>query len=226
MASQTPFQMVREFHEIFSHPVHTTLQLETLRTNMKLVDFRLSLIKEEIDEFTVAVANDDMIEAADALADTLYFVFGACHVFGITDVCQIREKKFAIRKPLSEVGLMTSMELLMTYEFLRDVLHSQSDDNLTEIINSFTNIIYEAANDLHIDMNGVFAEVHRSNLTKVCTTEREAIDTVKWYLTNDTRYPTPAYKRSGSYYMVFEQSTSKVLKSISFTLPNLAPFIL
>ena len=44
---------------------------------------RLDLIKEELEELTVAMNNKDLLEVADALTDILYVTYGAGHAFGI-----------------------------------------------------------------------------------------------------------------------------------------------
>mgnify|MGYP000311711871 CR=1 FL=1 len=49
---------------------------------------RVDLIEEELDELKEAIANDDLVEVADALADLLYVVYGAGAAFGINlDAC-------------------------------------------------------------------------------------------------------------------------------------------
>lgn len=49
----------------------------------KVIDLRISLIKEELDEFQVALKEKDLVEVADALTDLLYVTYGAGHAFGI-----------------------------------------------------------------------------------------------------------------------------------------------
>ena len=49
----------------------------------KVIDLRISLIKEELDEFQEALKEKNLIEVADALTDLLYVTYGAGHAFGI-----------------------------------------------------------------------------------------------------------------------------------------------
>ena len=49
----------------------------------KINKLRIDLIKEELDELTEAMNNDDLLEVADALTDILYVAYGAGHAFGI-----------------------------------------------------------------------------------------------------------------------------------------------
>ena len=49
----------------------------------KINKLRMNLIKEELDELTEAMHNNDLLEVADALTDILYVTYGAGHAFGI-----------------------------------------------------------------------------------------------------------------------------------------------
>ena len=54
----------------------------------KVIDLRISLIKEELDEFQEALKEKNLVEVADALTDILYVTYGAGHAFGINlDKC-------------------------------------------------------------------------------------------------------------------------------------------
>ena len=54
----------------------------------KIVQLRYDLIKEELDELSVAIKDKNIIEVADALTDLLYVVYGAGHSWGINlDKC-------------------------------------------------------------------------------------------------------------------------------------------
>ena len=56
--------------------------------NDKIINLRLSLIKEEFQELEEAVKRKDIKEVADALTDILYVTYGAGHAFGINlDKC-------------------------------------------------------------------------------------------------------------------------------------------
>ena len=54
----------------------------------KINKLRIDLIKEELEELTEAINNNDLLEVADALTDILYVAYGAGHAFGINlDKC-------------------------------------------------------------------------------------------------------------------------------------------
>ena len=68
----------------FGQDVKNKPSFSTDKTNK----LRIDLIKEELDELTVALKNKDLIEVADALTDILYVTYGAGHAFGINlDKC-------------------------------------------------------------------------------------------------------------------------------------------
>ena len=49
----------------------------------KIVQLRIDLIEEELNELKEAVKNNNIVEAADALTDILYVTYGAGHSFGV-----------------------------------------------------------------------------------------------------------------------------------------------
>jgi len=49
----------------------------------QIVQLRIDLIEEELNELKEAINNNDIVEVADALTDILYVTYGAGHSFGI-----------------------------------------------------------------------------------------------------------------------------------------------
>src|SRR6478609_2714555 len=73
---KTDFQSVVEFNETFGVPVYKEPQHDIFKENPALVEYRLSLIREEVKELEEAVKNHDLVETVDALADIIYVVQG------------------------------------------------------------------------------------------------------------------------------------------------------
>ncbi len=73
------FDDVKNFMEIYGQEVKTKSSFP----NEKIIQLRYDLIKEELDELSLAIKEKDIIEVADALTDLLYVVYGAGHAFGI-----------------------------------------------------------------------------------------------------------------------------------------------
>ena len=78
------FNKVGIFMKTFGQEVKDKPSFSTDKINK----LRIDLIKEELDELTEAMKNEDLLEVADALTDILYVTYGAGHAFGINlDKC-------------------------------------------------------------------------------------------------------------------------------------------
>ena len=75
----TNFEKVKKFMTTFGQEVKTNPSFASDKINL----LRYELIKEELDEFKVALDNNNLLEVADALTDILYVTYGAGHAFGI-----------------------------------------------------------------------------------------------------------------------------------------------
>ena len=73
------FSKVGIFMKTFGQEVKDKPSFSTDKINK----LRIDLIKEELDELSVAMKNKDLLEVADALTDILYVTYGAGHAFGI-----------------------------------------------------------------------------------------------------------------------------------------------
>ena len=73
------FRKVGTFMKTFGQEVKTKASFSTEKINK----LRIDLIKEELEELTIAMNNKDLLEVADALTDILYVTYGAGHAFGI-----------------------------------------------------------------------------------------------------------------------------------------------
>lgn len=97
---QTNFNKVNVFMDAFGQEVKRSPEFPDLDT----VALRYELIKEELQELFVAMAEKDMVEVADALTDILYVTYGAGHAFGIDlDAC-FREVQRSNMSKLGEDG--------------------------------------------------------------------------------------------------------------------------
>jgi predicted HAD superfamily Cof-like phosphohydrolase len=73
------FKKVKTFMETFGQEVKNKPSFSTDKINK----LRIDLIKEELEELTEAMNNNDLLEVADALTDILYVTYGAGHALGI-----------------------------------------------------------------------------------------------------------------------------------------------
>ena len=80
----TNFESVRKFMKTFGQEIKEKAGFPSQKISL----LRYELIKEELDEFKVALENNNLLEVADALTDILYVTYGAGHAFGINlDKC-------------------------------------------------------------------------------------------------------------------------------------------
>ena len=75
----TNFEKVRIFMKTYGQEVKDKAGFSDARTNK----LRIDLIKEELEELTEAMQDENLLEVADALTDILYVTYGAGHAFGI-----------------------------------------------------------------------------------------------------------------------------------------------
>lgn len=149
MQSPDSISSVAEFHTTFHHPILSHPQIPI----SERASLRVSLLREELNEFEEAIRANDIVEAADALCDLQYVLMGAVLEFGLAD--------------------------------------------------SFKEL---------------FDEVQRSNMSKACLSEQEAVETVAHYEAKGT----PCYyKKDGERFLVFRTSDNKTLKNVYYSPANL-----
>ena len=79
MSDMSNFNKVKTFMNTYGQEVKNTPEFP----DSKIVQLRIDLIQEELNELKEAINNNDIIEVADALTDILYVTYGAGHAFGI-----------------------------------------------------------------------------------------------------------------------------------------------
>jgi NTP pyrophosphatase (non-canonical NTP hydrolase) len=106
-------------------------------------------------------------------------------------------------------------------EAVKEKDYVESADALADILY----VVYGMGARLGIDLDEAFELVHQNNMSKLCSTEEEALETVRHYQNNFEKfgYDSPTYRKSpdGMKYVVFNKSTGKVLKSIKWIPVNL-----
>ena len=119
---------------------------------------------------------------------------------------------------------LVKLRLDLINEEFKELQQAIAEKDFTEVIDALTDILYVtygAGASFGIDLDKSYDIVHKSNMTKFCKTEEEAKKTVKSY-EKDDRYDTPTYRLSkdGKYYVVYNKSSGKILKSINYTPAN------
>lgn len=131
----------------------------------------------------------------------------ALEIFNLKFLTPLKEKDSELHKLTYESNdLEKNIRLFKIKNCLKDIL----------------NLTYHFGASLNINMNKSYEIVHNSNMSKLCLDKELAIKTVKNYKHNDERYDTPNYRKSGcdKYYVVYNESTGKILKSLEYTPAN------
>jgi predicted HAD superfamily Cof-like phosphohydrolase len=74
-------KQVKEFNEAFRLPIHSKPCLPNFTLQYKRIDY----LQEELNEFSEAVKEQDIVEIADAVVDQLYIIFGTAILYGFAD---------------------------------------------------------------------------------------------------------------------------------------------
>ena len=93
---------------------------------------------------------------------------------------------------------------------------------LSNCLVKMLDLTYSLGCEIGVDLDKSFDIVHSSNMSKLCKDEEESKQTVEWYKENETRYDTPSYRKSydNNNYVIFNESTGKILKSINYKPAN------
>ena len=78
------FQKVKTFMTTYGQEIKESASFP----DENIIELRVKLIKEELEELEQALNDKNLLEVADALTDLLYVTYGAGHSFGIDlDAC-------------------------------------------------------------------------------------------------------------------------------------------
>jgi len=113
--------------------------------------------------------------------------------------------------------------LKLIREEMKELEDAVKDKNYIETVDALTDILYVVYGmgcRIGIDMDKSFDLVHNNNMSKLCNTEEEAKETVKWYIDNKEKlgYDSPTYRKALNdiNWIVYNDSTKKILKSIKW----------
>jgi predicted HAD superfamily Cof-like phosphohydrolase len=98
---------------------------------------------------------------------------------------------------------------------LKEAIKNKDIREVGDALEDILYVTYGAIVSFGFDGDKGFDLVHKSNMTKACKDEDEAKATVESYR-NDKRYDSPTYRKSGNYYVVYNESSGKILKSINY----------
>lgn len=243
-SSTSHLDCVREFHEVFDHPIRTDLYESVYTENPQLVKSRISFLREERNEFINAFAEHDMVEMADALCDLIYFGYGTALCLGMNINLKFIDAHGALVDHTKSVDVFdrsvdpnmlddtdNCTEILSRINLVSHMIDEfeinceksdliMADHNLSDLVI----LTYQIGYYMNFDMDNMFREVHRSNMTKVCKTEADALESLRQYQKEGT-YKNPVIRMKNDYYMVYDEVLNKILKFHKWESPSLAQFM-
>lgn len=121
---------------------------------------------------------------------------------------------------------LAQFRLSLIQEEFNELKEGVNENNMTEVIDALGDILYVVygmGQAFGIDLDKAFKIVHESNMSKLCKNETEAMETIEHYKTLpgfenvNVRYRVSS---DGSYYVIYNGETGKILKSKYFKLPD------
>jgi len=100
---------------------------------------------------------------------------------------------------------------------LKDAIKQKNITETMDALGDILVVVYGAFDAFGTNGDKVFEEIHNSNMSKLCLTEEEAIESVEWY-TKNSKYDSPSYRLCNgkdNNYIVFNKNTGKILKNQS-----------
>lgn len=212
-----------------------------LQNKPDLVRQCLELIQEEVRELQDAIHSGDFVEMIDALGDILYVVYGMCCRIGYVPTPRDNTLVFPAES-INKNIISDNSELVLYYakcisDNTKQVAEATvSKDPLsiyavTSCLESIVSYVRALTAITGVDLQHVFTLIHENNMSKMCMTEDEAKLTVQQYKDQYTSaggvYDSPVYRASPdqSRYVVYNESTKKVLKAAGWKPVDLSPAI-
>ncbi|MBS1486278.1 MAG: nucleoside triphosphate pyrophosphohydrolase family protein [Bacteroidetes bacterium] len=120
------------------------------------------------------------------------------------------------------------LRISLIAEELKELEEAVADKNIVEVADALCDIQYVLSGailefGLAEKFSLLFEEVQRSNMSKACMSEQEAIDTVAFY---QAKKGTECYYREiGGRWLVYRKSDNKTIKSVNYSPANLKQII-
>ena len=120
------------------------------------------------------------------------------------------------------------LRVALLQEELNELKQAIEDNNLVEIADALADIQYVLSGailefGLKEKFNTLFDEVQRSNMSKACTSQQEALATLSHYKQKDGT--EGRYEEVNGKYIVYRKEDNKVLKSVGYSPASLEDII-
>ena len=116
------------------------------------------------------------------------------------------------------------LRVALIAEELKELEEAIRDKDITEIADALCDIQYVLSGailefGLGQKFKALFEEVQRSNMSKACNSEKEAMDTVAFYKTKDNT--DCYYREEGGKWLVYRTTDNKTIKSVNYSPADL-----
>ena len=192
----TAFQKVSVFNYITG--------VERLEDGEEIDKLSKDLILEELAEHKEALDKKDRVEELDAICDLIYV--------GLRLAYKNTEHYIETEQNRQYQGIIIYKEInqiILAYGVIQDF-------NL--FLPNFINLSPFSLETI----KQAFDEVHRSNMSKFCTTEEDAIASVQAY---EAKGVITDYKQIDDYYIIYRFVDDKTLKGIHYSPPSLQDLV-
>ncbi len=120
------------------------------------------------------------------------------------------------------------LRVALIAEELKELEQGIRDGDIVEVADALCDIQYVLSGAiLEFGLAGkfkeLFEEVQRSNMSKACVTEEEAVQTVEHYRSKDGT--ECYYRKEGDKWLVYRKSDNKTIKSVNYSPAELAKIL-
>lgn len=130
--------------------------------------FRQRLLLEELTELKEAYRQKDRIRVADGIGDVLYVDYGTAIAYGVVLTPYISDIASTAQWPFEQLSHFVISELLDIAEG-STVFATTEKNRVISVIEHLEILqcsMYRIGRLFNFDVNAIFAEIHRSNMTK------------------------------------------------------------
>ena len=147
----------------------------------------------------------------------------------IDSLNQVADFHYTFKHPVLETPQIpgekrSKLRVELISEELKELEQAIKDNDIVEVADALCDIQYVLSGAvLEFGMGekfkALFDEVQRSNMSKACDTEQEAIKTVEYY--RNEKNTSCYYKNEDDKWLVYREGDNKTLKSINYSPADL-----
>lgn len=120
------------------------------------------------------------------------------------------------------------LRINLLQEELNELAEAIKDKDIVEVADALSDLQYVLSGavlefGLADRFKALFDEVHRSNMSKTCSTEEEAHETIRHY--KDTKKQEGYVEPKNDKFIVYRKGDGKVLKSVKYSEANLKSIV-